>query len=209
MQYPTRISERSSPPAVWRMFRSFFGQILVLVVWVPFFWIGERCHVFRMQQKSTLLGNDMCVCMQILTRTRTELHTHNYIHVYTDTHTHIHTHTHIYIYMTCVQTSTPLETTLKSPFPFSLNRFFPSLLSLDRLMTEKLDWALEVQSCWLHWKRLQGTSGQLLETLEERESQLRALYLGDTLGTTWGAVSSGQILMGEKKNNGNIWKYPK
>ena len=46
-------------------------------------------------------------------------------------------------------------------------------------MTDKLDWALEVQSCWLHWKRLQGTSARLLETLEERESELRALYLGD------------------------------
>lgn len=46
---------------------------------------------------------------------------------------------------------------------------------LMRLMTDKLDWALEVQSCWLHWKRLQGTSARLLETLEERESELRAL----------------------------------
>lgn len=52
---------------------------------------------------------------------------------------------------------------------------------LMRLMTEKLDWALEVQSCWFHWKQLQATAAMaatargVAETLEERENELRTL----------------------------------
>ena len=62
-------------------------------------------------------------------------------------------------------------------------------------MTEKLDWALEVQSCWLHWKRLQAATalGRLVETLEERESELRALYLGTIQGCALAIHVSGAL----------------
>eukprot|EP00913_Durusdinium_trenchii_P013255 g12442.t1 len=53
---------------------------------------------------------------------------------------------------------------------------------LQRLMTEKLSWALEVGSCWLHWKSISRPggsprmcAGDLPQKLLETESQCQAL----------------------------------
>ena len=83
----------------WEVFGRHFGVPVFL--WSnsrlgsvgPLFLIGEHCHVFMMQRKSPLLRNDLCVCMQILTRTQCRMCMHTRAHTHTQTNKNTHTHT--------------------------------------------------------------------------------------------------------------------